>query len=109
MRASALAALLLLAPLLASCDSDDNRVTCTSSCSDRDFEIEGETGTSLFEVECETSFDYPGGSRRVTSESCSGTRTYSQSGRSYKFTSQWDQVSCHLTIEVESVGKCTAP
>ena len=46
---------------------------------------------------------------RITSESCNGTRTYANSGHSYHFTSQWDQVSCRLTVTVDSVGTCSAP
>jgi hypothetical protein len=97
----------LLAPACG--DEAGSRVTCSSSCADRDFEIQGETGSSLFKVDCQTTFDYPGGQQRVTSEHCTGTRTYAATGKAYKFTADWDQVSCRITVDVEGVGSCTAP
>jgi hypothetical protein len=103
--------LLALALLTPACGGEggDGGVTCSSSCSDRDFDIAGESGPSLFQVQCQTTFDYPGGKQRVTSEHCKGTRTYSESGHAYAFTADWDQVSCRLTVDVEGIGSCTAP
>ena len=104
-----LLSLLLISP---GCDGGGGAkggVTCTSSCSDRDFDVVGESGPSLFEAQCHTTFDYPGGSQRVTSEHCEGTRTYTANGHVYRFTADWDQVSCQLTVDVEGVGSCTAP
>jgi hypothetical protein len=108
LRSIRIASLLML--LASSCGgADDAKLTCTSTCGDRDFTIHGESGVSTFDVSCNTSFDYPAGQQRITSESCNGTRTYANSGHSYHFTSHWDQVSCRLTLTVDGVGTCSAP
>lgn len=91
---------------LAGCD-EGCRVICEADCDVRGFEISCESGASLYEVRCQTSYDYSAGYRRIEQETCNGTRTYENSGKAYKFSSHYDGKACKGTLNVEGFGDVT--
>ena len=85
------------------CEKFGKNVTCSGGCNDMSWGISGESGEGGIEVSMTCTRDYVG-SKYV--ETCTGTRTYTESGNTYEFTAIFDWPNCTINVEVEGVGKC---
>lgn len=86
------------------CEKIGKKVTCSASCSDMSWDISGESGEGGIEISASCVRNYVG-SEYV--ETCTGTRTYSESGNTYSYTAIYDWPDCSITVEVEGVGSCS--
>lgn len=94
--------------MFSGCGDDDGtgpgkkKVLCTAGCSSMSWGIEGETGTMSVNTTCTR--DYVGNNYI---ETCTGSRTYETSGRTYNFTAVYDWPDCSISVNVNGVGTCT--
>ncbi len=86
------------------CEKIGKKVTCESGCDEMSWGISGESGEGGIELNHTCTRDYVG-SKYV--ETCTGTRTYLESGNTYSFTAIFDWPNCSITVEVDDVGSCS--
>jgi len=91
------------------CDKDDptgpeeDKVVCTAGCSEMSWSIKGESGSITVDYTCNREYNSTGG----YIETCTGTRTYSNSGNTYNFTAVYDWPNCSMSVTVTGVGSCS--
>jgi hypothetical protein len=100
--------LIILLTIITSCTknptgSDGLKVICEGGCYSMSWDIEGETGSCSYNETC--TYDYTTTGDYI--QTCTGTRTYSNSGNSYNYTVTYDWPDCKITVNVENVGSCS--
>ena len=99
---------ILLTPMT-SCKKDATgssaRVTCSGGCSSMGWGIEGESGSVSLSESCTRSYT-PSGDYI---ETCTGSRTYSNSGKTYGYSATFDWPRCRIVVSVTNVGSCSDP
>jgi hypothetical protein len=78
------------------------KLTCTAGCSSMSWGIEGETGAMYVNTTCTRNYV---GNNYI--ETCTGSRTYDDSGHTYNFTAVYNWIDCSISVTVDGVGTCT--
>ena len=92
--------------IMISCSSDSSEdkkdIYCEASCSSMSWGIEGESGMRTMNSTCTrqyVGYDYI--------ETCTGTVTYQNSGKTYNYEAVYNWPDCSITVDVKGEGKCT--
>jgi hypothetical protein len=88
--------------ILCGCQKEDtNKVICTAGCDSMSWGIIGESGSVTENMTCNR--NYTGNSYI---ETCTGTRTYGSSGKSYSYTAVYNWPNCSISVTVTGKGSC---
>jgi hypothetical protein len=97
--------LFCLASLTESCKKDDQskqKVECSGGCTEMSWGVSGESGSVTISMSCSRTYT---GSSYI--ETCTGTKTYSNTGHTYAFTATYDWPACKINVQVTGVGSCS--
>ena len=82
---------------------EKSKVTCEGGCSSMSWAVKGETGSQTINATCNRT--YTAGGNYV--ETCTGSITYSGSGKTYKYSATYDWPNCKITVNVTGAGSCS--
>jgi hypothetical protein len=80
-----------------------SRVTCEAGCSSMSYGIKGEGGPRSSTMDCTRTYTASG--KYV--ETCTGSVTFENSGKTYNFSEIYDWPNCKMSITVTGVGSCS--